>query len=251
MFVKNFELGFQNFEPRAVLMPTWQLLVESSASLQINDQLVKPILDSLNCVHSFPRSCIQYAEIKINTSRQMMIKLMTYDMIAYCISQFVFCYPCIPKSFHFDTDIFFFEWHHRLRRSHCTQHRCSIRSKKLWIGLVLGQNTNYGWISLNKTHDKSAHDKVLYHKYPRIHPIHNCIVRSEEKRILNIFEFSFVILHRMIYYSHSNQSNDIHHADNNHNLESESNQESDDSDQETDSKKKLVMLKNLTKADDS
>lgn len=69
--------------------------------------------------------------------------------------------------------------------------------------------------------------------------------------ILNIFEFSFVILHRMIYYSHSNQSNDIHHADNNHNLESKSNQESDDSDQETDSKKKLVMLKNLTKADDS
>ena len=85
-------------------------------------------------------------------------------------------------------------------------------------------------IKLNKTYDRLVHDKVLYHKYPQIHPIHNGIVRSEEKMILNIFEFLFVILHHMTYYSHSNKSNDIRHAGNNHNLGSKSNHESDDSD---------------------
>ena len=69
--------------------------------------------------------------------------------------------------------------------------------------------------------------------------------------ILNIFEFLFVILHHMTYYSHSNKSNDIRHAGNNHNLGSKSNHESDDSDKEKDSKKKLVMLKNSTKVHDS
>ena len=63
MFVKIDGFFFQNDEARAALIMFSQLLFKSLASLQIRDQLVKPILDSGNCVHSFFSSCIQYAEI--------------------------------------------------------------------------------------------------------------------------------------------------------------------------------------------
>ena len=53
MFVKINGFFFQNVEARAALIMISQLLVKSFASLQIRDQLVKPTLDSGNCVHSF------------------------------------------------------------------------------------------------------------------------------------------------------------------------------------------------------
>ena len=88
-----------------------QLLVKSSVSLQIKDQLARPILDSENWAHSFFPSCIQYAKIEWAESEKNFPKndeQMTYDMIVCYIEPSAWNHRRIWLSVYFGKNSFVF-----------------------------------------------------------------------------------------------------------------------------------------------